>query len=263
MTIRKPSLLANIFSVPFIVCVLVLGAAAAGRGALERWLDIATRKEPAYLRKPLAALDKTKLGDYVVKHERTLSAAVEDALGTDQYLDWTIEDTSVPNLRDPRRWARLSVTYYTGGDYLVPHTPDVCMVGGGYRPSKPHEYRDIEVPALGEAGKAVPVRVCTFGKTAIHDNATPTVVYTFHTNGGFTASRTGVRQATARLTDRYAYFSKVEVSFGQKGCNPPDLGREESIEATAKLFDQLLPILLEEHWPDWEAVSKSKPAEQS
>jgi hypothetical protein len=252
---RKRSLAASLVSAPFVICVVVLAAAVVGRGTLARRAKGVLRKEPIELRTPLGLLDATRLAPYVREAQHNLSAAMEDALGTADYLDWVLVDRSVPGWdpsagfsagRDPRGVVNLSITYYTGGANLAPHTPDVCRLGGGYQPKQPHEYRTIDVPTVGE----VPVRVCTFVKTAIFQHDEPTVVYTFHASGEFTASRSGVRNLTRRITNRYAYFSKVEVSFGGPGCQPPNLGREESVAAAAKLFDTVLPILLEEHWPD-------------
>ena len=263
MTHRNPGLLASVLSAPFILCVLVLVAAALGQAALVQWLGIVTHKEPIPLRKPLGALDKGRLGDYRYERKFTLSKAVEDALGTRDYLEWTLTDLAVKRRSDPRRHVHLSVTYYTGGRNLAPHTPDVCRVGGGYQPKQAHEDRMIDVPSLDDEHGSVPVRVCTFVKTAIFDRNEPTVIYTFHTNGEFKATRTGVRNTTHRIRDKYAYFSKVEVNFGGPRCQPRNLGREESIAAAAKLFDTILPILIEEHWPDWEAVQNLNAAERS
>jgi hypothetical protein len=86
-------------------------------------------------------------------------------------------------------------------------------------------------------------------------------VYTFHCNGDFIASRTGVRRRTTRLSDRYAYFSKVEVSFhGTTGTAPT---RKQTIAATRDLFEYLLPVLIEEHWPDWDARAGEPSGERS
>ncbi len=262
MARRNSGTLASVVSVPFVLCVLVLSAAALGRVALVRYGDVITRKAPVPLRKPLGALDISRLGDYERIKVNTLSAAVEAQLGTEQYLDWVLVDKSVSRSGDPRRYVFLSVTYYTGGPNLAPHTPDVCRQGAGYQPKQPHENRVVEVPALGAEGREVPIRVCTFVKTPIFGREEPTVVYTFHANGKFTTTRTGVRRLTHRITDRHAYYSKVEVSFGGGPGQSQNLGRQESIAAAAKLFNTILPILIEEHWPDWEAVESPQPDEQ-
>ena len=256
-------MLTSVVSVPFVLCVLVLSAAALGRVVLVRYGDVITRKAPIPLRKPLGALDTSRLGDYERIKANTLSAAVEAQLGTKEYLDWVLVDNSVSRPGDPHRQVHLSVTYYTGGPNLAPHAPDVCYHAGGYKSKQPHANRVVKVPALGPERSAVPIRVCTFVKTAIFGREEPTVIYTFHANGKFTATRTGVRRLTHRITDRHAFFSKVEVSFGGGPKQLQKLGREESVVAATKLFNTILPILIEEHWPDWEVAQNSTPDEQS
>jgi hypothetical protein len=51
------------------------------------------------------------------------------------------------------------------------------------------------------------------------------------------------------LTNTYAYFSKVEVSF-------PRATREQCVAGARKLYNRLLPVLLEAHWPDFEASER-------
>lgn len=255
----------KVFSGPFIVCVLILASAAVGKEMLVRWAGVAMRKEPVPLRKHLASLDKTRLGDYRVLESGQMTSAMEAAVGTTEYLDWVLEDTSLKldaNTRqaDPRRKVRLLVTYYTGSQDPVPHTAEVCYLGAGYEQKQAHESRTIEVPALGTSGTKVPIRVCTFIKTAIFNREEPTVVYTFHANGHFAADRDSVRLTIANPLNKRAYFSKVEVSFfgGGTRIQARNLGREQSVAAATKLFNTVLPILVQDHWPDWENVERSK-----
>ena len=263
MTRRSSGLFASLASAPFVLCVLVLATGAIGQTALVQWLKIVTYKAPLPLRKPLSRLDPERLSPYKLVHAGKLTATMEETLGTDQYIDWVLADASVQRATDPRRVVHLSATYYTGKPSLVPHTPDVCRVAAGYLPYQAHENRVVEVPALGPDGGEIPVRICTFVKTAISGGDTPTVVYTFHANGEFQADRQKVRNVLTRIRDKYAYFSKVEVSFGGNQCQPRSLGREESIVSAAKLFNTILPVLIEEHWPDWEAAEKADADERS
>ena len=257
MTGVQKGILRRVATVPFVVCVLMLTGAAVARMAACTWGPVVSRKEPIELRKPLGSLNKERLGEYEFVAAPKLSAAVEDALGTQQYLQWVLQDRSVARVNDPQRWIHLAVTYYTGGSNLAPHTPDVCQTGAGYQPKQAHENRDIEVPALGpgERGR-VPVRICTFVKNTSWSRDEPTVVYTFHANGRFTATREGVRYWTQSVRDKHAYYSKVEISFGGEQCQPRNLGREESVAAATKVLNVVLPVLLEEHWPDWEATER-------
>ncbi len=243
-------------SVPFLVCVALLATAAVMAGPLARHWKQVFIKEPIPLRKPLHELRRTGFGPFRFVKDEQFPASVVAALGTDMYVSRLLEDTRQP-ASSPLRFANLSVTYYTGGTNLVPHTPDVCMAGAGYT-QKDAGYETLTVSSLAPEAADVPVRWVTFVKSAVFNRAEPTVIYTFHCNGAFTASRTGVRQRTTNPIDRYAYFSKVEVSFtGAQGETP---GRKETLEAARSLFEYVLPVLAREHWPDWEAASRSPAA---
>jgi hypothetical protein len=123
-------------------------------------------------------------------------------------------------------------------------------LGAGYQPAQPHENVEVEVPRLAPGPTSTPVRLCTFIKTAVFDREEVSVVYTFHCNGRFVATRSGVRLLINDLTERHAYFSKVEVSF-------PGATREQGLQGAAKLFDRLLPILVKDHFPDFAAAESA------
>ena len=234
---------------PFMVAVILLAAAAVVAQIGARSLRLKLGKQPLPLRVPLARLEERAIAPYRVIRRHVLDPVIVETLGTDQYLNWQLEDTSVP-ANDPLRFASLFVTYDTGGHNLVPHTPDVCRLGGGYEPAQPHENIEIDVPSLSPHVAALPVRVCTFAKTALYDHSQETVVYTFHCNGRFVATRNDVRWRINALANTYAYFSKVEISF-------PKATRAQSIEGARKLYGYVLPILLRNHWPDFNAEEEA------
>jgi hypothetical protein len=211
-------------------------------------LDLKQEKQALPLRKSLAAIEVHKLLPYKVVERYTLEPTVVDALGTEQYLHWQLEDTSLPNA-DPLRRASLFVTYYTGGRNLVPHTPDECYLGSGYQPAQAHENRDLEMSTLPDM-KQLPVRVCSFVRTAVFNKEEVTVVYTFATHGTFAATRNGVRLLINDPRSTYGYFSKIEVHF-------PGASREDSVRGARKLLERLLPVLVEEHLPDFEAAEQA------
>ena len=232
--------LAGLFTPPFGIAVAMLGAAVLLAGPVSSWMDFQQGKAALPLKKPLGALEVEKLLPYLTIQRQALESTVVEALGTDQYINWVLEDPSVPQT-DPLRYAHLFVTYDTGGVNLVPHTPDECRLGAGYQAAQPHENIDIDVPMT------IPVRLCTFLKTAVFNREEVSVVYTFHCNGKFVATRNGVRLLINDLSNRHAYFSKVEVSF-------PRATREQSLQGAAKLFERLLPVLVKDHFPDFEAA---------
>ena len=239
----------RIVTAPFIVAVTLLGVAVLLAGPVAGWLQIKHGKKALPLRALFSQLDESAIAPYRVVRREILDPSTIEALGTDRYLSWVLQDTSVP-AKDPLRHARLLVTYYSGGHNLVPHTPDVCYIGGGYRSAQPHENLSIEVPALGSGASEVPIRVCTFAKTALFDHQQMSVIYTFHCNGRFSATRTRVRVLINSPMNTYAYFSKVEVSF-------PGATRAENVKGGEKLFDRLLPELVRNHWPDFENAERA------
>jgi hypothetical protein len=236
------------FTAPFIFSTVALAMSAVLSGPIASWLEIQQAKKSLPLRQPLGSLNTEAIHPYRVVSRQVLEPGIVEALGTDQYISWTLEDTSLP-ANHPLRMAYFFVTYYTGGHHLVPHTPDVCYLGSGYEPAQPHENEDLAV--LSETGpSSVPVRVCTFAKTAVFNRLEFTVVYTFFANGEYAGTRNRVRVLLNDLRNRHAFFSKIEASF-------PGAGRRESIEGARKLFSVVLPVLAQHHWPDFRAAEET------
>ena len=236
---------------PFLVAVGLLLCSALLAGPVASVLGYTRIKQRLELKAELNAVEVEKLAPYslrrVGEHDGKilLPREIVDALGTNQYLSWKLEDTSLPK-NDPLRFVDLNVTYYSGGHNLVPHTPDACMAGGGYNPVR-LEHTGVDVPGLGLADDRLPVRDCAFGRTKVFKEEHVEVIYTFYCNGRFVASRDAVRVLLNNPRDTYAFFSKVEVSF-------PGSSHEENIRGAEKLLARLLPVLLEDHWPDFEAA---------
>lgn len=224
---------------PFVVAVLLLGTAAILAGPVAARLNLTQGKKALPLKTPLSSLDPTRLHPFTLVKAQGLDPEVVEALGTDRYIAWLLEDTSV-TADSPVRFANLFVTYYSGGVNLVPHTPDVCYLGSGYNPTQTHENNQAQLPSLDAT---VPIRVCSFVKTAIFNSDETTVVYTFYCNGRFVNTRTGVRILINDPKKTHAYFAKIEVSF-------PRADRKSAVEGARRLFDKVLPILVREHFPD-------------
>ncbi len=237
---------AKLVTAPFVVAVVLLGSAAILAGPVASRLDFRRAKEPLPLTARLTELDVDALYPYVLKEKKYLEPSFVEALGTEEYIQWKLEDTSAAP-HDPLRFVNLFVTYYSGGVNLVPHTPDVCYLGNGYNPSQAHENMEMALPSLGAQTPEVPVRVCSFVKTAIFNSHETTVVYTFYCNGHFVSTRTGVRLLINDPAAKHAYFSKIEVSF-------PGADRSTSIKGARRIFDKVLPILIRDHFPDFQAA---------
>ncbi len=242
--LSKPKFL----SLHFLVAAAIMIGAAILVGPVAWSMNFRQAKGAIALKKPLSAMDVDRLHPYRVTERATLDPVVVDALGTDQYIQWMLMDTSLPP-GDPLHDVQLFVTYDTGGQNLVPHVPDECRLGAGYQPARPHENRDVAIDAPAIENE-IPLRVCTFVKTAVFQRDEQTVVYLFHSNGSFAATRDAVRILFNDPRDRFGYFSKVEISF-------PRASREESVKGAAKLLGKLLPVLVADHWPDFDAAQEA------
>jgi len=237
----------SLLSPPFLVAVGLLVAAAVLAGPLADMMGYTKIKKALELKADFSTLNTSAIGPYEVVDRRVHQPSIIEALGTDTYLSWTLKDTSLP-AGDPLEFAVVDVTYYSGGHNLVPHTPDVCVRGAGYQLAEAQNLA-IEVPSLGSEHSPVPVRICTFEKTSIFEGEQFSVLYTFFCNGHFVALRTEVRLLILDPTDMYAFFSKVEVNF-------PQATPEQTIEGARKLLGYLAPVLIRDHWPDFQAAEQ-------
>ncbi|HUU84934.1 MAG TPA: exosortase-associated EpsI family protein [Phycisphaerae bacterium] len=242
---------------PFIVCVLLLAGATVMAGPVARKLKLVLRKDAVPLRKPLTELNRDALGEYKFTHATLLDPATVATLGTDLYLDWEFEDTAVTDRNSPLRLVRVLITYYTGKPTLVPHIPEVCVTATG---SQMAQAGDVTLDVVGPGGEPmqIPARAVTFQKSAVYDHDRPTVVYTFNCNGDFLPRRNLVRARLANPFEKGAYLCKVEVGFRARRMKTRSAGREETIQAAQKFLSRILPVLLEEHLPDWEAYCRAQ-----
>ena len=173
-------------------------------------------------------------------------------MGTDEYLSCTLRDTRRPP-SDPLSRVNVLITYYTGDPDQVPHVPDVCYLGGGFQ-QLGSEKLSLTVPELGSAGKNIPLRQLKFGKQVFGARQEATILYLFCANGQYECDREKLRLILGNPFARYAYFSKVELSF--PSAHDADRAGSVGLEALAKL----LPVLVRDHWPDWQEVGKSSDA---
>ncbi len=252
---ERPAQVGNSLLRPaFVIAVVVLASAAFGvNHAVRQWTKSMV-KEAVPLRETLKKLRKDAFGPYRFVQSVEMEAAVEDSLDATDYITWQFEDTTIEEKRSPLKYAQLFVTYHTGGRDPVPHVPDQCYLGAGYSITQV-DNEDVPIPSLN---RTVPVRVVTFERSQVFAGEKPTVVYTFHSNGDFTATRNGVRNRITSLGVRHAYFSKIEVKFGSPTALPRTPNREETVAAAGKLLNYVLPELLKNHYPDWDAVLASE-----
>jgi hypothetical protein len=174
------------------------------------------------------------------------------ALGTEDYIQWQLEDTSV-SADSPVRYCLLLITYYGLPD-KVPHVPEECYTGSGNQRLE----SDSIVFAVNINGRREQLvgRYVVFADKSSSSWQSDTrfsVSYIFRVNGEYTGSRTDTRLVLGKnLFRRYSYFSKVEMKFfgsrfGVQVCP----SKEQVVSAGQKLLSLILPLLEKEHWPDW------------
>ncbi len=248
----------------FVACLTLLAALAIGFEVLAARKGIQFRKEPLNLKTPLDRLQKEKLAPYGLWRPGTLPPDMLDELGTEEYIQWEIDDPYRPDdgaLRDlsnnpnwlTENWPwriSLFVTYYTGKPNQVPHVPEVCYAGSGHELVR--QYFDTVVIPRAGGDKTIEVQVLEFRRQGgLLGPSERLVIYTFHANGQFRRARRAVQLAVSDPLSKYAYFSKLETSM--------DIGRgyaskDQALEAGKRLLRVVVPVLLEDHWPDWEAA---------
>lgn len=241
----------------FLVCAAVLLTAAVGKQVIIHELGLVMVKEPIEPQKPFDALDKTVLSPYVVRNAYTIDRETLESLGTEEYIQWLLENPDAPS-DSPLRYCSLFITYYTGNPDMVPHVPDECYVGGG-KTRISGETVTLDIP-LADTVQKIGLQYVRFGQLAdniIQSDVEFSVQYLFHVNGKFTADRTQTRLALgSNWTSRYSYFSKVEWQFfgvDAFGRIYPD--KDQTLEASRHLLSGLLQELEARHWPDWQALN--------
>jgi hypothetical protein len=97
----------------FLICVLVLAGAGAGMSVTMKKLGIIFEKEPLPLKKSLEFLDERNLAPYkvVLPKLKITNEEILKALGTEDYIQWVLEDTEQA-ANSPVKNCLLFITYY-------------------------------------------------------------------------------------------------------------------------------------------------------
>jgi len=207
------------------------------------------KKEPLPLKKSLELLDEEQLAPYrVISKYKIENQDLLEELGTEDYIQWVLEDTD-PNVDGAMRRVLLFITYYELPD-RVPHVPEECYTGGGFqRLSSDSVTFEINTP---DFQRTIEGKYLVFGSTKVDFWDTGRqfpVLYIFRVNGEYAGDRDQARIALNKnFFGRYSYFSKVELAFNQALVAQ---NKKEVIKASEKLLSVILPILEREHWPEW------------
>lgn len=239
----------------FLICVTVLFISAAGKQVLIDVLGGYLKKEPLPLKKSLDLMDEDSLSPYrVIAKLKIPYEEVIESLGTEDYIQWILEDTQAP-VSSRARKCLLFITYYKLPD-MVPHVPEECYVGGGNQLMGSHSF-SLEIDKKGFSRK-IPVKYLLFGSengNILNVEVEFPVMYFINVDGVYTNSRDEARFVLNKnFFRKYSYFSKVEWKFfNNTELNTqiyPD--REEALAKSKRLLAVLLPILEKNLWPDWE-----------
>lgn len=248
--------LKSYFQPPFLISFILLAAFACGMDFFKTRQKIMLIKKPLPLKESFDMLDEKLLEPYkVLEKSRIDNRDVLESLGTEEYLQWLLEDTTVDAL-SPVKNCLVFITYYTGNPDQVPHAPEACYTGGGSEVKEKFAIKldvsGVDVPGIGRSGK-IDATGLIFSTKASEIWQMPVeflVVYFFKVNGQYKSNRTAVRIALGDLISEYSYFSKIELKFFNSRGMYPD--KAQTAEACGRLLKVLLPVLEKNHWPDWE-----------
>jgi len=232
----------------FLICAAVLAIFGAGLSFTIKGLGMYLKKEPLPLKKSLDLLDETKLAPYkVLSKSKIQNQDMIKTLGTEDYIQWVLDDSEAP-VDSPVRRVMLFITYYERPD-RVPHVPEECYTGGGFQ-RLATETVEFEINKPG-FNRSIGGKYLVFGSPESDflqgGNKFP-VIYFFRVNGEYAANRDEARMALNKnLFSKYSYFCKVELAYHQTPDAPT---KNEATRASEKLLAVILPILETEHWPD-------------
>ena len=236
----------------FLICVLVLAFTGTTMSVAISRLGVFLKKDPMPLKKSLDLLDERNISPYIIKPDNKLKIQNEEivkALGTQDYIQWIIEDENSPNNSSVYK-CLLFITYYDCPD-KVPHVPEECWTGGGFRKLGSESINlNVNNNTTGFRME-IPAKFLIFGPQKLgflQSSIRIPNIYFFIVNGEYVGSREAARIALNKnIYGQYSYFSKLELVFNQMPETP---SKEEAIAASEKILSVILPILEKEHLPD-------------
>ena len=261
-------------------CAALAVGGAGFRVAIAQ-LRVYLKKEPVALREPLDSVPATLGAWKQVGKDSVFSDALIEELGTRSYLDRLY----AVNGDASRGVMQVHAAYYTGMIDAVPHIPERCWNANGMVMRGQPMVRPIEVdrsgwnmtdgPVQPETGRRYPTTrvkdAVTRASTVVNlplgslemtvsafqdprsPNQTALGGYLFIANGSLTPSALAVRNLSFKLSDRYAYYCKVQFSARMPG--EPETALPEFDRMTAELMQHLLPQLMR-CLPDWPAIEQ-------
>ncbi len=237
----------------FLISVLVLAITSIGMPLAMDYFELELQKEPLPLKKALSLLNKADLGPYrVINEVQIKNKDILKTLGTEDYIQWTLEDTDEPINSSVRRFS-LFITYYELPD-RVPHVPEECYAGSG------NQRIDTSSTKIGIDNngfkKDIPIRHLVFANTGgdlWSRKEKFSVFYLINVNDKYVNNRDAARRTlNANIAGKYCYFSKIEWVFFSNNNRRSFLDDSKTASASRKLLSVILPILEKEHWPEYQ-----------
>jgi hypothetical protein len=270
----------------YVVALITLVVGGVGFRAAAHYLGFYLQKEAVPLRRDLSMLPTT-IGDW--KRVGADQIEKEDAvaeLGTDRYLTRTYARNG-----DPKNgMIQVHVAYYTGMIDTVPHIPERCMYAAGLIPleeafeipldvsftpdplggsatnratGERYAYQMVEDPVTRQMLRVpMPIGEMKMRLTRFQDPKRPKTEvdagYFFIANGRVTPNTWGVRKLAFNLTDKQAYYCKVQLAInypiGEK--SPVELFQADASDFLKNFTKYLMRAL-----PDWPALEAQEMAE--
>lgn len=232
----------------FLICALLLFAACLGKKAVIEYTGVILTKIPVELKKSFDEMDRGQLAPYIIIEEMKITnKEILESLGTDDYIQWVLEDMEV-SVNSPTRYCSLFITYYGMPD-RVPHVPEECYIGSG---SVQEDSKAVTL-TLESSPESIDIKLLDFKthNTGVYASESKfSRMYFFRVNDDYVNGRTAVRNVLSmNLFGRHSFFSKIEWEFlgpGKSRANPSD---EQIVKASEKLLSKILPVLGNEHWP--------------
>ena len=112
MNDKKSEKIKKYFNPAFLICAAVLAIFGAGMSTAVKSAGVYLKKEPIHLKKSLDLLDENGLFPYTVEPQNKLKIEnheIVNELGTEDYILWILEDSSVP-VNSPVRKCFLFIT---------------------------------------------------------------------------------------------------------------------------------------------------------
>lgn len=266
----------------FLAMVATLALGGLGLRAAMSALDVYLRKEPVALRADFGSIPSTVGRWQKVGEDQVLDAAMVESLGTDKHLTRTYARDGDPG----KGLLSLHLAYYTGMIDTVPHIPERCWGAGGLVqlgdpvtlplaidagatvPSDgprnaatglAYPIVELQDPVTRVREKvAMPVGDMAMTLTTFQDPRASRVDqlggYMFIANGRCTPSTFGVRALAFNLTDRVAYYCKVQLSARYAAGDRPSADRFR--DDAEDFLSHFLPHLMR-RLPDWPSVERA------